>query len=224
MPRRYRALVASIATLVALGTHAQAARADERATSAGESSPPPGVPAPPSMSSGFMLGASVGYMTPLLGDLNLGGGPGPGAGVSVGVTGGYRWHWLYLGATYSHGFLAGNGTTGHESTYWYASSATSDYVGVDFVTISDPVATVAFITHLGAGYRVVQTTATSSYDSTPFTSTNASPDFVAVGIGLHVKAEGWLRIQPEASISIGAGLFATIGLTTYFDLGGTPAK
>jgi hypothetical protein len=175
-------------------------------------------PVPPhAASSGIMLGASVDYLAPILGNLGGSGGAGPGTGLGVHV--GYRWRILYVGAAYEHGFLTGTGEGGHDGTPWNVTAAWTDYVGVDIDTISDPDAVLSFVTHFSAGYRTVSTTETCCYSSTPTTGANSGPEMLLVGIGLQINVGGRLRLQPEASLAYGPETFGSLGLTAFFDLG-----
>src|SRR5271170_5809776 len=168
--------------------------------------------ADPPASSGFMLGASVDYLAPILSSAVT---PGPGVGVHVG----YRWRLLYFGAAYEHGFLAGAGQGGHDGTPWDTTGASTDYVGIDIDTNSAPDAVVSFVTHFSAGYRVLSITSTCCFSSVPTTSLDAGPELLLVGLGFQINAGGWLRPQPEVSIALGPASMGSAGITAFFDLG-----
>jgi hypothetical protein len=225
--RRQRSLVlAPLAALLTLVTTTGSALAadppspeDDVPGLAPTPPPPPALPVQTERptSSGFMLGASVDYLSPLLS--NLGQGPGTGPGPGVGVHAGYRWKVLYFGAAYQHGFLSGGGEGGHESTPWNGLAASTDYFGLDIDTVTKPDAVLSFVTHFSAGYRVVNVTSTCCYSPAVATSQNAGFDFLLAGVGLQINAGGWLRLQPEVSLSLGPAAIASIGLTAFFDVG-----
>ncbi len=172
---------------------------------------------PAAPSSGFMLGVSVDVAAPQLAVFYQTPQLQPGA--AVGVSAGYRWRFLYVGAAYQHAVFGG-GTYANEGTVETATGARSDYVGVDIVTLSSPDARVAFLTHQSAGYRVLTT---DTYIDSPPVSTFSKGGWDAriFGIGVQIKANDWLRIVPEASLSVGAATaVASLGVTTYFDFAG----
>jgi hypothetical protein len=172
---------------------------------------------PPSApSEGAMLGASVSYVAPLFTGLFAGfpanGGP------ALGVSAGYRWEFLYLGVDYSHAFLTGGTWSTGDTT-----TVRSDYVGIDFITISSPRAPLAFVTHFSAGYRIYSFEGPSplSDAASPVTAFGSRAGFeaTALGVGVQFKPNDWLRIVPEASFAIDpSGAVASFVVTAYVDL------
>ena len=220
----------SLAALLLSTFLAGSARADEPAEAASpagiapvarpleadDASNPYHVIRPAAQSSGFMLGASLDYVAPASAGF-LNGGSLVGAGAGVGVSAGYRAGFVYLGASYQHAFLSG-GSFSHDSTSASSTSGRSDYVGVDFITISDPRARVAFLTRFSAGFRLLSYDGTMSYDPRVTTTTSSGFDVTPIGLGVQIKADDWLRIVPEASVSVGqTALVASIGVAAYFD-------
>lgn len=223
MTRTRRALGALVAG-PALGVILSAAPA--RAVTTDPSPVPGATPATPEPSSGVMIGASVGYLAGTPQTLTVSTTPGP----YIGLNAGFRLlQRLYLGGVYQHGFIGGvPSDPGGPANYVgpVSHSADTDYVGVNFGFISNP-AGIGFFGEIGGGYRLIHQS-WQAEQSTPVQSVTYEGAEVVLGIGLHAKFGDWVRVVPEASLSVtGAGgpitpgsIFALVGVTAYLDLSG----
>ena len=184
--------------------------------SAGPTEPASAAVSPATPDSGFMLGASVGALAPVVFSPQLF--DGVGLGPSVSVDAGYRFaRYFYLGAVYQHGFLSSGGWHGGGTT-----SASADYGGINFVTISNPDARVALLTEVGVGYRVLTLGQGGVDGPSPGTLTESAFETTFLGIGLEMNLGDRVRLVPELTLAGGGtAAFGFLGLTAYFDFAGT---
>jgi hypothetical protein len=173
--------------------------------------PPPPPPAPPMYATatetpptrevrgGFMLGLTVGALLP---GANLVQGQPvsnvASSGAAIGIDGGFRFvKKLYLGLAYEHGFLGSGNAISNGIT---SASASSDYIGLDFVFLSNPDG-LAFYGDIGAGYRALSTSTTDVNGNV--TSITYSGGEGTLGVGIHFKLGDWVRLIPRVSVSAG---------------------
>jgi hypothetical protein len=165
-----------------------------------EQPPPPTDPYAASTPPGFMVGATVGELAPVLPTLFNRTNPLT-AGPAIRVGAGLRKGSVYVGASYEHAFLGLDTWNGQPAT------AQSDYGGADLVLLTAPEAQLSAFFHFSLGYRVI--------NEGGFTVSSA--DLRLLGVGLSIRA-GALRIVPEASLEAGPqSPYVSFALTTYYD-------
>jgi hypothetical protein len=159
-----------------------------------------------SASTGIMVGPTIGLLAPggaFASNSSIS--PLIGGGVALGLEGGVRFakRW-YIGLVYTHG-VHGKGTSidgfGSQvpSGDSLTTNANSNYIGLDFVYISNPDG-VAFYGELGLGYRSLN----AEYQTA---TTDASHSYTGgeglLGVGIHVKVSEWFRMVPKLTIAAG---------------------
>jgi hypothetical protein len=207
--RAAKRVLAAVWTAIAVSAAARPARAE----------PPSPANAEVRQSSGPVVGASVGAITPLLqSKWPFDDPPALGPGPSVGISAGYRWGGVYVGAAYGHAFF-GSETWSQKTTTFRTISAGGDTLALDLMAFTAPEASVSAVFHVSAGWRFIGAQMDSGPGAPPWQMTASNVNVRLLGVGLSVRTGG-LRIVPEASLEIGPLTpFASLTLTAFFDPG-----
>jgi hypothetical protein len=170
---------------------------------------PPVYEAPPEQrpaSGGFMLGVDVGLLFPggqvsqSTGGADTSLGAFTSTGGAVGVNAGFRFvRRLYLGFNFQHGFLgSGNASSFAPAGTSLSASSNTNYAGLTFAYMSNPDGAVGFYGEIGAGYRTLDSTITTT---SSYTQTLKGGD-LTLG-ALHIRAGDWVRLIPKISVAGG---------------------